>query len=679
MSGSDIRSGYIRILCIKDVNQRLEQLKSLQEQARSCGETDWGTVIRAKIADLEGNYALAIALCKDLIENTKIVADLKFWAYLVCGVAFGKKGDIEVAIANFKAVIDDPAAPVEQKAGARFNRGITFGQKGDTEAAISDFTVVIDDSAAPAELKAKARFNRGITFSQKGDTKVAILDFTIVIDDPATPAEQKEKARLQRMWLSKDPSGKLSQTANNIAVELDEETKNEFRDKLHNEREKKKAFFGESQFKEDFSFLLVAREWNSFTPAVPELEEPSRGGGYYLRHHGVGIVVDPGFDFLQIFADAGGRLCDIDHVVITHAHNDHTAEFEAILTLLYAYNNPGPGEPERPEKHTINVYLNQGAARKFAGMLPLRGKYIRGNVTLSCGSKEHPFIISLSEDILLTVLPAYHDDVLTHNSSVGLGFELRWKNDLIRRIVFTGDTSLFFKPDPEENIPVNSDDNPVHDSYPKPYCDKRECDLVIAHIGTITENDLQGQLGVVEATSQKFLPSIAQQESDPTRKPLKQQQDFKTVPREEGSNHLRLAGVFSVIHELLPKAAIVSEFGEEMKTIWIKAVRAIETQLNKVVNLRIPVFAGDPMMIYDIKDGRFLCHEDQQFHDPQELRMIGIYERRESPNQGHPRPYLFLQSQNKDIDPSDYEDKIREFHKNLKDRKLPHFKPKPAG
>lgn len=116
-----------------------------------------------------------------------------------------------------------------------------------------------------------------------------------------------------------------------------------------------------------------------------------------------------------------------------------------------------------------------------------------------------------------------------------------------------------------------------------------------------------------------------------------------------------------------------------MKTIWIKAVRAIETQLKRVVDASISVVAGDPMLIYDIEGGRFLCHEDQQFHDPQELRMVGIYEDRDRPQECHPRPYLFLQSEKEGkLDPSDYEDKIREFHDSLRERKLPHFKPKPA-
>jgi glyoxylase-like metal-dependent hydrolase (beta-lactamase superfamily II) len=54
----------------------------------------------------------------------------------------------------------------------------------------------------------------------------------------------------------------------------------------------------------------------------------SIGGGYYLRHDGYGIVIDPGYNFLQNFYEAGGRIFDIDAIVLTHAHNDHTMSWK---------------------------------------------------------------------------------------------------------------------------------------------------------------------------------------------------------------------------------------------------------------------------------------------------------------------------------------------------------------
>lgn len=56
------------------------------------------------------------------------------------------------------------------------------------------------------------------------------------------------------------------------------------------------------------SHFIVARHWNSDTPIIPRGSlgsisgaDPNGavGGGYFLRHHGIGIAVDPGHAFLK--------------------------------------------------------------------------------------------------------------------------------------------------------------------------------------------------------------------------------------------------------------------------------------------------------------------------------------------------------------------------------------------
>ncbi|BBD09704.1 MBL fold metallo-hydrolase [Desulfovibrio ferrophilus] len=91
----------------------------------------------------------------------------------------------------------------------------------------------------------------------------------------------------------------------------------------------------------DIPLFYVLRRWNSFTPIVPDEADRQRvyrGGGYFIWHQNKGTVVDPGFRFIRNFADAGGRVNDIDNIVVTHAHNDHTADLESIFTVLYQHN-----------------------------------------------------------------------------------------------------------------------------------------------------------------------------------------------------------------------------------------------------------------------------------------------------------------------------------------------------
>ena len=172
---------------------------------------------------------------------------------------------------------------------------------------------------------------------------------------------------------------------------------------------------------------MVLRKWNSYTPALPASpdDERSRGGGYFIWHNGHGTVIDPGFNFVENFHQAGGRMCDIHNIILTHAHPDHTAEFETLRTLLFEYNDnirelnkkraTQTSSPPLPLKR-VRFFLNNGAFRKFAGMLDLREHEFTDRVfTLNRDSE-----FDLLGGGRLRVLPAYHDELLSRDQAVGL-------------------------------------------------------------------------------------------------------------------------------------------------------------------------------------------------------------------------------------------------------------------
>ncbi len=95
-----------------------------------------------------------------------------------------------------------------------------------------------------------------------------------------------------------------------------------------------------------------------------------QGGGYFFKIHDYGIVIDPGFNFLDNFKYAGYSFNDIDHILITHAHNDHTTDLESILTLLHQYNEAILGDYDTHEEGTIihdviSDIANQGIKIKY--------------------------------------------------------------------------------------------------------------------------------------------------------------------------------------------------------------------------------------------------------------------------------------------------------------------------
>lgn len=86
-----------------------------------------------------------------------------------------------------------------------------------------------------------------------------------------------------------------------------------------------------------FSKLIVLRRFNSYTPVLvkksnanedsDDKKELSKGGGYFLVCNGYGIVIDPGYDFIENYINHEYEpektlsLNHIDAVIITHAHN----------------------------------------------------------------------------------------------------------------------------------------------------------------------------------------------------------------------------------------------------------------------------------------------------------------------------------------------------------------------
>lgn len=96
--------------------------------------------------------------------------------------------------------------------------------------------------------------------------------------------------------------------------------------------------------------FICLRRYSSFFPFVPRPSAfRSLGGGYLLRlHHQdegcrqpFGVAVDPGPDFIENLYRCGFGLGDIDMIVLTHDHPDHSVDLDPILSLLGYRMNQG--------------------------------------------------------------------------------------------------------------------------------------------------------------------------------------------------------------------------------------------------------------------------------------------------------------------------------------------------
>ena len=195
------------------------------------------------------------------------------------------------------------------------------------------------------------------------------------------------------------------------------------------------------------NILKIFRKWNSSTPLFSQ--GMSQGGGYYLtlknsHKETKGIVIDPGYNFLDIFREHRLGILDIDAIIITHDHDDHSEALEGILSLVAKYND----YKIQGASKVIDIFGSPGVMLKYQGLFNKTDKdgnnEINFKLMIPGNSITEVNGASLMEKygFTLAVNQAYHPELWTNQeSSVGVTIEtnLHYKNHPLK-IGITGDT-----------------------------------------------------------------------------------------------------------------------------------------------------------------------------------------------------------------------------------------------
>jgi len=333
------------------------------------------------------------------------------------------------------------------------------------------------------------------------------------------------------------------------------------------------------------SFLVVLRRWNSYTPSLPVaqhnmggLNQYSIGGGYYFflqseegsLNHGYGLVIDPGYNFIHNFGSAGFCLDDIDGILMTHAHNDHTNDFESLLSLLYQRNHKYKGE-KSPKK--VDLFLNVGSFKKFSNYLDLskpdEKDYIGKVVVMSPGQAHR---IPGRDDIDCDILTLYtnHHEIVTADYALGLCLRIGGRN-----ILFTGDTGWTL-----ETSFKNEDFLRNFKIHTKEEATTGNIDLLISHIGTVTRKEFD----------------------------LAEKQPIEEVFYDK---HLGALGVIATVEQWKPTTCIISEFGEELTHVRANMVKEIENTLKKLQS-ELHCIPGDVGLFVFLDSKTALCYASQK-------------------------------------------------------------------
>ncbi len=315
--------------------------------------------------------------------------------------------------------------------------------------------------------------------------------------------------------------------------------------------------------KEECTELIFMQEWNSDSPLyLDRTETPQVGGGCLLwnkckdededKTKSTGIVIDPGIDFLsQFYAHAHARAKDQEHlsfrdinsIIVTHSHIDHSGELEALAALCHRANKLRNDEKTLSEgmlklgrdpvwkamdgdgDESITLYLSIGTFKRNSGWLDLRSKDYKVK-TIDCGSE----LPDLPKNLKCKVIRAWHDEVISRDHSVGLVFSAELAKDKKCVIAFTSDSA--FQPAKGRGC-CDMADNIMDNGWNE---DKVKGRVLVVNIGSLGEREIEIYMGRCPSNSRY-------------------------------DNHLGLTGTLDLITRLEPKPdlVIISEFGEEFR------------------------------------------------------------------------------------------------------------------
>jgi hypothetical protein len=369
--------------------------------------------------------------------------------------------------------------------------------------------------------------------------------------------------------------------------------------------------------------LSILRRWNSFTPTLSSTVNKSKGGGYFLRFYdnqkNIGIVIDPGYNFLENFFSQGFKIGDIDFVLVSHSHPDHTADLPSLLSLLHAKNGK-LGNFYYHQKHNnkiVTLILSPGVFEHFNNIISHSDKELKDIIVVEIKNSDLKTVYKNKLGTLkIKAFGTAHEDLSQFQS---LGFIINMENNSRKgSIGFTGD------------IKWKSNGS----SYPEYIKHLNNCDIVCAHLGSII-NIISDENFCTCYCDPKLVCGTIEQGCDQCEKNGFNNVNVsknKVLNQTRKENHLYLAGIALLFKSLSTeqgnnlKLAVISEFGEELKHgLRIDLYKKFDSWFEKLFDKNIDktrCLPGDIGLEIDVFTGKVLCHCCNRFVDRSEIEPV---------------------------------------------------------
>jgi hypothetical protein len=304
--------------------------------------------------------------------------------------------------------------------------------------------------------------------------------------------------------------------------------------------------------------LLILRRWSSYTPLIRLREHATVGGGYLLEWESTRLAIDPGVGFVRNLHRYGYRVQDLDAVVITHQHIDHSDDTEAILAILKSCKSKKNKLADKPPpKFLLTKSGMERWAKMIVSALKLKSSkpfveelspasdssnsvLVGGIEVFPVPLHNHKDAIDEAPDLDENGIPVPQDG--RPSTGCGLILKLRDGGNGQCTVGITSDTGYL------SNNTDGVDLIRASDYY-------KDCDVVVLHISMVFDCDTRGEL--------------AESIDDYVEYPC----DWAELLGYSGllyKKHLGFWGVVFFIRDLLigsgrsDRTFVLSEFGEEM-------------------------------------------------------------------------------------------------------------------
>jgi len=324
--------------------------------------------------------------------------------------------------------------------------------------------------------------------------------------------------------------------------------------------------------KEDDFFLVILKKWNSASPKYPlnRLDDYKNyfkydytcGGGFFVVLGGYGLVIDPGYRFLETFYENGFVPRDIDGIFVSHAHEDHCIDLEPIFSVLYKTNKRAKELGDSEIK--FDLFINSTTQTKFEQMF-LNDKDLIQNKLITDNQQSFNFKNKKNNEIFLEFIRTQHKEEPWNIEGYGRGLKIGF-NDKV--ILYSSDTEYYTPFD------INKES---------------KFDILILNIGKLGSTNYLNTLSHLGLKGIQLINEQFLKKSGPARKPI----------------------------------IIISEMGFELEKKRIELIQTLRDHLKSINNnILIQVIYSEPGTIIDLNYENIISRITIHFHEIEKFNDI---------------------------------------------------------